>query len=152
MELEEQVMGIIINVGQLCSLCYEVLYVVKVGDFVIVDVKMQEVVYYFCEVYFVQIQFIEVDEGEGKIKMMLVMVYVQDYLMIFILVKELIVELIVIYCVQLFYVQCFVWLDVLVGFDFLRLLCYILEQILVVLKWKLYCWIWWVNVFSVCVG
>ncbi|MGP4883565.1 PTS lactose/cellobiose transporter subunit IIA, partial [Klebsiella pneumoniae] len=33
MELEEQVMGIIINAGQSRSLCYEALHAAKAGDF-----------------------------------------------------------------------------------------------------------------------
>ena len=42
MELEEQVMGIIINAGQSRSLCYEALHAAKAGDFATADAKMQE--------------------------------------------------------------------------------------------------------------
>ena len=40
MDLEEQVMGIIINAGQSRSLCYEALNSAKAGDFADADEKM----------------------------------------------------------------------------------------------------------------
>ncbi len=46
MELEEQVMGIIINAGQSRSLCYEALHAAKAGDFATADAKMQEAAHY----------------------------------------------------------------------------------------------------------
>ena len=90
MELEEQVMGIIINAGQSRSLCYEALHAAK----------MQEAAHYSREAHLVQTQLIEADEGEGKTKMTLVMVHAQDHLMTSILAKELIAELIAIYRAQ----------------------------------------------------
>ena len=97
MELEEQVMGIIINAGQSRSLCYEALHAAKAGDFATADAKMQEAAHYSREAHLVQTQLIEADEGEGKTKMTLVMVHAQDHLMTSILAKELIAELIAIY-------------------------------------------------------
>ena len=97
MELEEQVMGIIINAGQSRSLCYEALHAAKAGDFATADAKMQEAAHYSREAHLVQTQLIEADEGEGKTKMTLVMVHAQDHLMTSILAKELIAELIA-YC------------------------------------------------------
>mgnify|MGYP005948285171 FL=1 len=93
MELEEQVMGIIINAGQSRSLCYEALHAAKAGDFATADAKMQEAAHYSREAHLVQTQLIEADEGEGKTKMTLVMVHAQDHLMTSILAKELIAEL-----------------------------------------------------------
>ncbi|EIW5646535.1 PTS N,N'-diacetylchitobiose transporter subunit IIA [Klebsiella pneumoniae] len=87
MELEEQVMGIIINAGQSRSLCYEALHAAKAGDFATADAKMQEAAHYSREAHLVQTQLIEADEGEGKTKTS-------------ILAKELIAELIAIYRAQ----------------------------------------------------
>lgn len=42
MELEEQVMGIIINAGQSRSLCYEALHAAKAGDFATADAKCRK--------------------------------------------------------------------------------------------------------------
>ena len=97
MELEEQVMGIIINAGQSRRLCYEALSCAKAGDFAAADEKMKEAAHFAREAHRVQTQLIEADEGEGKTKMTLVMVHAQDHLMTSILAKELIGELIAIY-------------------------------------------------------
>lgn len=97
MELEEQVMGIIINAGQSRSLCYEALQSAKEGDFADADDKMQQAQHFAREAHLVQTQLIEADEGEGKTKMTLVMVHAQDHLMTSILAKELVKELIEIY-------------------------------------------------------
>lgn len=97
MELEEQVMGIIINAGQSRSLCYEALGCAKQGDFEAADQLMKEATHFAREAHLVQTQLIEADEGEGKTKMTLVMVHAQDHLMTSILAKELIAELIAVY-------------------------------------------------------
>ena len=97
MELEDQVMGIIINAGQSRRLCYEALSCAKAGDFAAADEKMKEAAHFAREAHLVQTQLIEADEGEGKTKMTLVMVHAQDHLMTSILAKELIGELIAIY-------------------------------------------------------
>ena len=97
MELEEQVMGIIINAGQSRILCYEALSCAKAGEFAAADEKMKEAAHFAREAHRVQTQLIEADEGEGKTKMTLVMVHAQDHLMTSILAKELIGELIAIY-------------------------------------------------------
>lgn len=97
MELEEQVMGIIINAGQSRSLCYEALQCAKEGDFARADDMMQQAQHFAREAHLVQTQLIEADEGEGKTKMTLVMVHAQDHLMTSILAKELVTELIEIY-------------------------------------------------------
>ena len=94
MELEEQVMGIIINAGQSRSLCYEALHAAKAGDFATADAKMQEATHYSREAHLVQTQLIESDEGEGKMKVSLVLVHAQDHLMTSMLARELVAELI----------------------------------------------------------
>ncbi|EKN3979447.1 PTS lactose/cellobiose transporter subunit IIA [Yersinia enterocolitica] len=97
MELEEQVMGIIINAGQSRSLCYEALRSAKENNFSDADDKMKEAEYYAKQAHLVQTKLIEADEGEGKTKMTLVMVHAQDHLMTSILAKELVTELIDLY-------------------------------------------------------
>lgn len=97
MELEEQVMGIIINAGQSRSLCYEALRSAKQNNFADADEKMKEAEYYAKQAHLVQTKLIEADEGEGKTKMTLVMVHAQDHLMTSILAKELVTELIDLY-------------------------------------------------------
>ena len=79
MELEEQVMGIIINAGQSRSLCYEALSCAKAGDFAAADEKMKEAAHFAREAHRVQTQLIEADEGAGKTKMTLGMVTAQDH-------------------------------------------------------------------------
>ncbi|EDY7507119.1 PTS N N'-diacetylchitobiose transporter subunit IIA [Salmonella enterica] len=64
-ELEEVVMGLIINSGQARSLAYGALRKAKEGD-----------------------------QGEGKMKVSLVLVHAQDHLMTSMLARELIAELI----------------------------------------------------------
>jgi cellobiose PTS system EIIA component len=100
MELEEQVMGIIINAGQSRSLCYEALRSAKEGNFADADEKMVQAQHFAREAHLVQTQLIEADEGEGKTKMTLVMVHAQDHLMTSILAKELVTELIEIYRIR----------------------------------------------------
>ncbi|HCQ3786792.1 TPA: PTS lactose/cellobiose transporter subunit IIA [Escherichia coli] len=97
MDLEEQVMGIIINAGQSRSLCYEALRLAKGGDFTSADELMKKANKFSKEAHLVQTQLIEADAGEGKTPMTLVMVHAQDHLMTSILAKELVTELIDIY-------------------------------------------------------
>lgn len=97
MDLEEQVMGIIINAGQSRSLCYEALRLAKSGDFTSADELMKKANQFSREAHLVQTQLIEADAGEGKTPMTLVMVHAQDHLMTSILAKELVTELIEIY-------------------------------------------------------
>ncbi|MCE0495078.1 PTS lactose/cellobiose transporter subunit IIA [Vibrio salinus] len=94
MDLEEQVMGIIINSGQSRSLCYEALRCAKKGQFAQAEKLLKESNEYASKAHRVQTQLIEADEGEGKTKMTLIMVHAQDHLMTSILAKELVNELI----------------------------------------------------------
>ncbi|WP_206355524.1 PTS N,N'-diacetylchitobiose transporter subunit IIA [Vibrio maerlii] len=93
-DLEEQVMGIIINAGQSRSLCYEALRHAKQGQFEEADGLMKEAQEFANQAHLVQTKLIEADEGTGKTKMTLVMVHAQDHLMTSMLAKELVSELI----------------------------------------------------------
>ncbi|WP_342608836.1 PTS N,N'-diacetylchitobiose transporter subunit IIA [Vibrio tritonius] len=94
MELEDQVMGIIINAGQARSLCFEALRAAKEGDFAKADTLLKESTTFANQAHLVQTQLIEEDQGEGKTPMTLIMVHAQDHLMTSMLAKELITELV----------------------------------------------------------
>ncbi len=94
MDLEEQVMGIIVNSGQARSLCYEGLRFAKSGQFAKARERLAEASSFAKKAHAVQTKLIEEDEGEGKMKMTLIMVHAQDHLMTSMLAQELISELI----------------------------------------------------------
>lgn len=93
-ELEEVVMGLIINAGQARSLAYTALKKAKEGDFVTAKSLMTQSHSSLNEAHKVQTQLIESDMGEGRIKVSLVLVHAQDHLMNAMLARELITELI----------------------------------------------------------
>ncbi|EPL6456056.1 MULTISPECIES: PTS N,N'-diacetylchitobiose transporter subunit IIA [Providencia] len=93
-ELEEVVMGLIINAGQARSLAYTALRKAKEGDFVTAKSLMEQSHSSLNEAHKVQTQLIESDMGEGRIKVSLVLVHAQDHLMNAMLARELITELI----------------------------------------------------------
>lgn len=97
MELEELVMGIIINAGQARSLSYEALQHAKKGEFERAQALLKEAEAAAREAHLVQTRLIEADEGEGKCKMTLILVHAQDHLMTSMLAKELVEELIAVY-------------------------------------------------------
>lgn len=92
--LEEVVMGLIINSGQARSLAYNALKQAKLGDFETAKTLMEQSHAALHEAHRVQTQLIESDEGQGKIKVSLVLVHAQDHLMTAMLARELISELI----------------------------------------------------------
>ena len=92
--LEEVVMGLIINAGQARSLAYNALKQAKLGDFETAKTLMEQSHAALHEAHRVQTQLIESDEGQGKIKVNLVLVHAQDHLMTAMLARELISELI----------------------------------------------------------
>ena len=92
--LEEVVMGLIINAGQARSLAYSALKQAKQGDFETAKTLMEQSHAALHEAHRVQTQLIESDEGQGKIKVSLVLVHAQDHLMTAMLARELITELI----------------------------------------------------------
>ncbi|WP_369072725.1 PTS N,N'-diacetylchitobiose transporter subunit IIA [Escherichia coli] len=95
-ELEEVVMGLIINSGQARSLAYAALKQAKQGDFAAAKAMMDQSRMALNEAHLVQVQtkLIEGDAGEGKMKVSLVLVHAQDHLMTSMLARELITELI----------------------------------------------------------
>ncbi|CAM3930204.1 N,N'-diacetylchitobiose-specific phosphotransferase enzyme IIA component [Vibrio aerogenes CECT 7868] len=97
LDLEEAVMGIIVNAGQSRSLCFEALSCAKAGNFAQAETLLEQANEFAKEAHLVQTKLIEEDEGTGKTQMTLVMVHAQDHLMTSILAKELITELISVY-------------------------------------------------------
>lgn len=93
-DLEETVMGIIINAGQSRSLCYEALRCAKQGQFAEADDLLRQATEAANAAHAVQTRLIEADQGEGKIPVTLVLVHAQDHLMTSMLARELINELI----------------------------------------------------------
>jgi PTS system cellobiose-specific IIA component len=97
MDLEQSVMGLIINSGQAKSLCFEALYCAKKGDFEQAEKLLEESREFVNAAHTIQTQLIGEDEGEGKVKMTLIMVHAQDHLMTSMLAKELIEEIILLH-------------------------------------------------------
>lgn len=97
LDLEEAVMGIIVNAGQSRSLCFEALRQAREGQFEQASQLLAEANEAGKAAHAVQTKLIEADEGEGKTKMTLVMVHAQDHLMTSILCRELATELVEIY-------------------------------------------------------
>ena len=93
-ELEEVVMGLIINSGQARSLAYAALTQAKQGDFDAAKTMMEQSRMALNEAHLVQTKLIEGDQGEGKMKVSLVLVHAQDHLMTSMLARELVAELI----------------------------------------------------------
>ncbi|EKT58258.1 PTS N,N'-diacetylchitobiose transporter subunit IIA [Providencia burhodogranariea] len=93
-ELEEVVMGLIINAGQARSLAYTALKKAKESDFDNAKSLMEQSHLALNEAHKVQTKLIESDMGKGRIKVSLVLVHAQDHLMNAMLARELIIELI----------------------------------------------------------
>ena len=88
-DLEEVVMGLIINSGQARSLAYTALKKAKEGDLAAAHQLMAQ-----SREALNAAHLIEDDQGEGKIPVTLVLVHAQDHLMTSMLARELISELI----------------------------------------------------------
>ncbi|MFZ3389135.1 MULTISPECIES: PTS N,N'-diacetylchitobiose transporter subunit IIA [Buttiauxella] len=93
-DLEEVVMGLIINSGQARSLAYGALKIAKTGDFEKARELMAQSREALNAAHLVQTKLIEGDQGEGKTKVSLVLVHAQDHLMTSMLARELVTELI----------------------------------------------------------
>src|SRR5471032_3627767 len=91
-DLEEVVMGLIINSGQARSLAYSALRKAKEGDFEQAKALMDQSRQSLNEAHLVQTKLIEDDMGEGKMKVSLILVHAQDHLMTWMLARELITE------------------------------------------------------------
>ena len=87
-ELEEVVMGLIINSGQARSLAYAALKQAKQGDFAAAKAMMDQSRMALNEAHLVQTKLIEGDAGEGKMKVSLVLVHAQDHLMTSMLARD----------------------------------------------------------------
>ncbi|WP_087022268.1 PTS lactose/cellobiose transporter subunit IIA [Thaumasiovibrio subtropicus] len=94
MEQEAVVMEIIVNAGEARSLCFEALAKGRAGQFEEAKARLTEAKACLNRAHLVQTQLIEADEGEGKVKMTLVMVHAQDHLMTTILAHELATEMV----------------------------------------------------------
>jgi len=92
--LEEVGMGLIIKSGQARSLAYAALKQAKQGDFDAAKTMMEQSRMALNEAHLVQTKLIEGDQGEGKMKVSLVLVHAQDHLMTSMLARELVAELI----------------------------------------------------------
>ena len=96
-ELEDIIMGLIINAGQARSLAYAALKEAKQGNFNTARALMSQSQLSINEAHLVQTKLIEDDEGTGKTKVSLILVHAQDHLMNAMLVRELVMELIVLH-------------------------------------------------------
>ena len=93
-DLEETVMGLIINAGMSRSLCFEALRQARTGQFAEADDLLRQAAEAANAAHAVQTRLIEADEGEGKIPVTLILVHAQDRLMTAMLARELVTELI----------------------------------------------------------
>lgn len=93
-DLEETVMGLIINAGMSRSLCFEALRQARAGQFAEADDLLCQAAEAANAAHGVQTRLIEADEGEGKIPVTLILVHAQDHLMTAMLARELVTELI----------------------------------------------------------
>ncbi|MCS5961124.1 PTS N,N'-diacetylchitobiose transporter subunit IIA [Klebsiella pneumoniae subsp. pneumoniae] len=93
-DLEEVVMGLIINSGQARSLAYGALEAGEAGRLCRSESDDGAVAPGAEQERIAQTQLIESDEGEGKMKVSLVLVHAQDHLMTSMLARELVAELI----------------------------------------------------------
>ena len=93
-DLEETVMGLIINAGMSRSLCFEALRQARAGQFAEADDLLRQAAEAANAAHGVQTRLIEADEGEGKIPVTLILVHAQDHLMTAMLARELVTGLI----------------------------------------------------------
>lgn len=97
MDQEAVVMEIIVNAGEARSLCYEALAKAKKNEREQARALLKQAKECLNRAHLTQTQLIEADQGEGKVKMTLVMVHAQDHLMTTILAHELVSEMVAMY-------------------------------------------------------
>ncbi|GAB3528335.1 molecular chaperone TorD [Photobacterium proteolyticum] len=97
MDQEAVVMEIIVNAGEARSLCFEALAKAKKQELEQARELLQQAKDCLNRAHLTQTQLIEADQGEGKVKMTLVMVHAQDHLMTTILAHELTNEMVSMY-------------------------------------------------------
>ena len=91
---EQVVMDIIVNAGEARSLCFEAMRLARSGDYSQAKARLLSAKACINKAHLTQTQLIELDQGEGKVAMTLVMVHAQDHLMTTILAQELACEMI----------------------------------------------------------
>ena len=96
-DLEETVMGLIINAGESRSCAMQALYAAKAGKWDEVDGLLEESTVASKRAHVVQTQLIGLDQGTGKVPVNLIMVHAQDHIMTSMLARELIEELIAVH-------------------------------------------------------
>lgn len=97
LDQEAVVMDIIVNAGEARSLCYEALAAARQQHYPLAREHLQQAKARLNRAHLTQTQLIEADQGEGKVKMTLVMVHAQDHLMTTILAHELVAEMVTMY-------------------------------------------------------
>ncbi|MGF1717535.1 PTS lactose/cellobiose transporter subunit IIA [Photobacterium chitinilyticum] len=97
MDQEAVVMEIIVNAGEARSLCFEALAMAKKQELEQARDLLKQAKECLNRAHLTQTQLIEADQGEGKVKMTLVMVHAQDHLMTTILAHELTNEMVAMY-------------------------------------------------------
>ena len=95
--LEEAVMEIIVNAGQSRSLCFEALHAARQGNLDEAKSLLREADGYARLAHKLQTKLIELDAGEARQPMTLIMVHAQDHLMNSLLARELSEEIIHLY-------------------------------------------------------
>lgn len=93
-DLEDSVMGLIINAGESKSCAMQALQAAKSGQWDKVDKLIENSAEAAKRAHDVQTGLIGLDEGEGKLPINLILVHAQDHIMTAMLARELIVELI----------------------------------------------------------
>ena len=94
MDQEAVVMNIIVNAGEARSLCFEALALAKKQELDLARELLKQAKACLNQAHLTQTQLIEADEGEGKVKMTLVMVHAQDHWMTTILAHEMATEMV----------------------------------------------------------
>ncbi len=94
MDQEQVVMNIIVNAGEARSLCFEALRLARNNDINKAKDNLASARECINKAHLTQTQLIEMDEGEGKVPMTLVLVHAQDHLMTTILALELATEMV----------------------------------------------------------
>ncbi|OAN19070.1 molecular chaperone TorD [Photobacterium jeanii] len=101
MDQEAVVMDIIVNAGEARSLCFEALACARKQQIAEAKNALEQAKACLNRAHLTQTQLIEADEGEGKVKMTLVMVHAQDHLMTTILAHELAQEMVTLHALRL---------------------------------------------------
>ena len=94
LDQEQVVMDIIVNAGEARSLCFEALRLSRSNKIEVAKEKLMNARECINKAHLTQTQLIELDQGEGKVPMTLVMIHALDLLMTTILAHELATEMV----------------------------------------------------------